>query len=248
MASSNSALPPSIHHSGNLSRSCGHKSGDLYRHLGRPIYALRALKGLRRSWLSREVLALSLFTLIAGLFTAFTLIHSSVLPVIGLFTVLTGLAGLMCSARIYMVRARPAWNSGYTVAEFFSTAALLGALSVGTVERHPPVWLYLAASLFACSQFSTQALKLLWLARSDIFELRGVFLLLSGRLRNAFLIRMALLIAAIAVPLIAQAPRIIAMLFAIALIGELLGRYLFFVSVVPKKVAAAFPSLRRRAA
>ena len=217
-------------------------------HLGRPIYALRALKGLRRSWLSREVLALSLFTLIAGLFTAFTLIHSSVLPVIGLFTVLTGLAGLMCSARIYMVRARPAWNSGYTVAEFFSTAALLGALSVGTVERHPPVWLYLAASLFACSQFSTQALKLLWLARSDIFELRGVFLLLSGRLRNAFLIRMAILIAATAVPLIAQAPRIIAMLFAIALIGELLGRYLFFVSVVPKKVAAAFPSLRRRAA
>ena len=217
-------------------------------HLGRPIYALRALKGLRRSWLSREVLALSLFTLIAGLFTAFTLIHSSVLPVIGLFTVLTGLAGLMCSARIYMVRARPAWNSGYTVAEFFSTAALLGALSVGTVERHPPVWLYLAASLFACSQFSTQALKLLWLARSDIFELRGAFLLLSGRLRNAFLIRMAILIAATAVPLIAQAPRIIAMVFAIALIGELLGRYLFFVSVVPKKVAAAFPSLRRRAA
>ncbi len=119
---------------------------------------------------------------------------------------------------------------------------------MGTVERHAPVWLYLAVSLFACSQFSTQALKLLWLARSDIFELRGAFLLLSGRLRNAFLIRMAILIAATAVPLIAQAPRIIAMVFAIALIGELLGRYLFFVSVVPKKVAAAFPSLRRRAA
>jgi hypothetical protein len=29
-------------------------------HLGRPIYAWRALKGLRRSWLSREVLTLSL--------------------------------------------------------------------------------------------------------------------------------------------------------------------------------------------
>ena len=154
----------------------------------------------------------------------------------------------MCSARIYMVRARPAWNSGYTVAEFFSTAALLGAVSVGTVDRHAPVRLYLAVSLFACSQFATQALKLLWLARSDTFELRASFLLLSGRLRNVFLVRMAILIAAIAVPLITQAPRVTAMPFAIALIGELLGRYLFFVSVVPKKVAAAFPSLRRRAA
>ncbi len=37
-------------------------------HLGRPIYAFRALKGLRRSWLSREVLTLSLF---AGAASAF---------------------------------------------------------------------------------------------------------------------------------------------------------------------------------
>ena len=45
-------------------------------------------------------------------------------------TVLCACIGVMCSARIYMVPARPAWNSRYTLAEFFSTALLLGPLFV----------------------------------------------------------------------------------------------------------------------
>ncbi len=36
--------------------------------------------------------------------------------------------------------------------------------------------------------------------------------------------------------------------FPAAFAGELLGRYLFFVSVVPKNIAAAFTSSSRRAA
>jgi hypothetical protein len=40
----------------------------------------------------------------------------------------------------------------------------------------------------------------------------------------------------------------IAVAFPMALAGEWLGRYLFFVSVVPKSIAAAFTSGERMAA
>ena len=40
-------------------------------HLGRPLYAWRAMYGLRHSWLSREVLTLSLFSFTAAIFATF---------------------------------------------------------------------------------------------------------------------------------------------------------------------------------
>jgi DMSO reductase anchor subunit len=71
--------------------------------------------------------------------------------------------------------------------------------------------------------------------------MRGSALLLSGRLQNAFLFRMALLIAAaIALPPLAHSALAASAAFALALAGEILGRWLFFVSVVPKNIAATF--------
>ena len=61
--------------------------------------------------------------------------------------------------------------------------------------------------------------------------------------------RLAVLaIAGVMLPLIATRGWIIAAAFAAALAGEWLGRYLFFVSVVPKNMAAGFASGERRAA
>ena len=99
-------------------------------HLGRPIYAFRALKGLRRSWLSREVLTLSLFAGAASAFAAMLIFNLPGRSVAGLCTTLAGLGGVTSSARIYVVRARPAWFSAYTLVEFYSTALLLGPLFV----------------------------------------------------------------------------------------------------------------------
>jgi Fe-S-cluster-containing dehydrogenase component len=90
-------------------------------HLGRPIYAFRAIRGRRTSWLSREVLALSLFAAIASAYFAMLWLDLAGRSILGLTTALFGIAGITCSARIYIVRARPAWNSGYTIADFFST-------------------------------------------------------------------------------------------------------------------------------
>jgi len=169
--------------------------------------------------------------------------------IVGLLTFIAGLAGVTCSARIYIVPARPAWFSGHTIAEFYSTALLLGPLFVQMVEGQVPSWVRFAAIAGAAGQLITQLLKFLWQSRSDVFELRASSLLLSGRLQNLFVARLAMLaVAGVVLPLVATHEWVVVTAFGAALAGEWLGRYLFFVSVVPKNIAAAFTSGERRAA
>ena len=215
-------------------------------HLGRPVYAWRALAGLRHSWLSREVLTLSLFAGAASAFAGMLFFNLPFRGAAGLFTALAGVAGITSSARIYMVRARPAWFSGATLSEFFATGLFLGPLFVQMLDPGGPVWVRYAAVAGACWQLITQLVKFLWLSRSDVFELRASSLLLSGRFQSLFLIRLALLIGAgVLLPLVGVTPLRFQIAFALSLGGEWLGRYLFFVSVVPKNIAAAFTSGER---
>ena len=219
-------------------------------HLGRPVHALRALKGLRRSWLSREVLGLSLFAGAAAVYAGAVLLHLSVSAAAGVATALLGFAGMFCSARIYMVPARPAWNSRYTIVEFFATAALLGpmflwALNASSAEG---LWFARAASAGAAVQLLAIALKFLWLSRSEQFELRASALLLSGRLKDVFLMRLALLVGAgVVLPLVGHSVFIASTSLALAMAGEIAGRWLFFVSVVPKSIASAFLATEKAA-
>jgi hypothetical protein len=60
-------------------------------------------------------------------------------------------------------------------------------------------------------------------------------------LASRFLLRGALLIAGgIAMPLLSSSHFGFAAAFLVALAGEILGRYLFYVSVVPKNMAASY--------
>ena len=218
-------------------------------HLGRPIYAHRAMRGLRTSWLSREVLALSAFAAVASVFAGMLWFDLPNRPGVGLLTALCAAVGVMSSARIYMVRARPAWFSNYTLAEFYSTGLLLGPMFVGAmgVAASAP-WVLWAGVAGAGAQLLTQTLKLLWLLQSEEFEMRASALLLSGRLRQALLGRLGILvIAGIAIPLSFDSTWARVLALALALAGEWLGRWLFFVSVVGKNLAAAFTGMRRAA-
>ncbi len=209
-------------------------------HLGRPVHALRALKMWKRSWLSREVLMFTLFALSAAVYAAMLWLEMPGTAALGAVTSFFGAAGVLSSAFIYLVPARPAWNSKYTVAEFGLAAIQLGALfaaGVGNAGRIV-IWIAVAGS---AAQLLTQASKLLWLARSGDFELNATSRLLAGVLERAFLARLVLLaLGGILLPL-AGFP-LAALTVAIA--GELLGRYLFFVSVVPKSQALSFFSMR----
>ena len=197
-------------------------------HLGRPIHAWRALRGLRRSWLSREVFTLSLFACAAHGFAAILFFGFPGRDIAGFATALAGIAGVTCSARIYMVRARPAWRSRYTVGEFFSTALLLGPAFVYVIGPRAPRSLLIASVCGAAAQLIVQACKFLWLAQSETFELRSSSILLAG----------------IAIPVAAHSIWTFRAAFLACLVGEFLGRYLFFVTVVPKNIAAAFTIAR----
>jgi DMSO reductase anchor subunit len=215
-------------------------------HLGRPIHAWKAMRGLRRSWLSREVLTLSLFAGAAGAFAGMLFFGMPGRDVAGFATALAGLAGITCSARIYIVPARPAWFSGYTAAEFFSTALLLGPAFVRLLDPRVPEAVLLASVAGGAAQLIVQSGKFLWLSQSEMFELRSSSVLLAGRLRALFVTRLLILIAAgIVIPMTGASPSLMGIAFVAALGGELLGRWLFFVSVVPKNIAAAFTGARR---
>ena len=218
-------------------------------HLGRPIHAYRALRMWKRSWLSREVLMFSLFSAVALPYAAALWLRIPGSAALGALTSLFGAAGIFSSARIYVVPARPAWNSRRTIADFFLTAMLLGtllALSIGIGDRPA---LTLAAVAAAIANLTAQTLRYLWLKSSDVFERKASASLLSRALSSRFKIRMALLaIGGIAAPLIARGPLGGTIGLLVAFGGEILGRYLFFVSVVPKNMAASYLTPKQEAA
>jgi len=215
-------------------------------HLGRPAFAYRALRMWRRSWLSREVLLFSLFSGIAGAYAGLLWLGLPGGAVVGALTVLVGIAGVSASACIYRVPSRPAWNTPFTLVQFNLTAGVLGPLFAAAVGAGQTRWLAVAAAAMAGGQFLLLALRFLRCIASDSVELRGTARLLSTVLRRTLLLRGALLgVGAVALPLLVSgssaAPVVVMTLsLLLALGGEILGRYLFFVSVVPRHMAAPY--------
>jgi formate dehydrogenase iron-sulfur subunit len=210
-------------------------------HLGRPIYAYRAVKGWRRSWLSREVLALGLFAHLAAAYAACLFFHVPGSTFMGAAAVVMALAGIYCSARIYLVPARPSWNTRYTVVEFFLTACLLGPLWVRAAGLQFHNALAVFAAFAGSGQLVTQITKLLWMTGDGAAENQASSLLLLHRLRNVFLLRIGLLLAGgLVLPLTFSSPLSAIAALLIALAGELMGRWLFFVGTTPKSIASGF--------
>jgi formate dehydrogenase iron-sulfur subunit len=218
-------------------------------HLGRPIYAYRALKMWKRSWLSREVLLFGLFSQIAFVYAALLWLNLPGSRVAGVMTVLAGISGVAASACIYLVPPRPAWRSKHTIAEFYLASALLGPLLAANMRLGAQPWLITAVVVAAGLQLLNLMVKFLWLVSSDTFELKATARLLSAQLRSLLLLRSALLVVGgVILPLRAHAAVGLAVALALAFCGEILGRYLFFVSVVPKNMAASSLSGRKAAA
>lgn len=111
-------------------------------HLGRPTYAYRAIRNWRTSWLSREVIAFSLFAGIALVYSGFLLVTEglelfsvsalgghNVRIILGWLTVFSGAGGIYCSSKLYRVPARPVWNTLKTTLDFYFVAFILGPAS-----------------------------------------------------------------------------------------------------------------------
>jgi formate dehydrogenase iron-sulfur subunit len=218
-------------------------------HLGRPAHAYRALKMWKRSWLSREVLMFSLFSAVAGLYAGLLLFKLPGSSALGALTALLGVFGVTASSCIYLVLARPAWNTKHTIAEFYLSGALLGPLfaaSLGITQGRSLFW---ATAIAAAAQLLNLSSKFLWLTRSEVFELQASARLLSTALAPVLQLRAILLISGgIVVPMLSHGRIGASIALVTALAGEFLGRYLFFVSVVPKNMAATYLVAGRKAA
>jgi Fe-S-cluster-containing dehydrogenase component/DMSO reductase anchor subunit len=216
-------------------------------HLGRPVHAYRAIRMWRRSWLSREVLLFTSFSGVATLYAGMLWFGLPGGAAVGAITVALGIAGVTASACIYRVPSRPAWNTRYTLLQFNLTAALLGPLFAAAIGVGETRWLAIAAAAMAGAQFTLLALRFFRCIASDSLELKGTARLLSTVLARYFVARGALLaVGAIAMPLAVAGPGaqpgalVLALALFCATAGEILGRYLFFVSVVPKHMAAPY--------
>jgi formate dehydrogenase iron-sulfur subunit len=112
-------------------------------HLGRPLYAYRAVLGLRHSWLSREIVAFGAFAGAAKLYAAALLLAywrppsnewapalATATTLLGWSVAATGLAGVFCSAMIYVFTRRECWSFTRVFTRFALTSALLGVAAV----------------------------------------------------------------------------------------------------------------------
>ncbi len=212
-------------------------------HLGRPAFAPLAIRNLKSSWLSREILGLSAFGLAASVYAGMLLLEAPGLALAGGIASAVGLFAMYATSRIYLVPGRPAWNSPCTVADFFLTGATLGPLLLATLGAQYGRVLLAAAAVAAVGHILLETWRFLCLVRSEEYEKQATAQLLSGPLSRLFLLRLGLLaVGAAALPALGfEGPG-----FALTAAGSLLGRYLFFVSVVPRNMA--MPFFERRAA
>ncbi|MFT5528216.1 MAG: formate dehydrogenase iron-sulfur subunit, partial [Pirellulaceae bacterium] len=79
------------------------------------------------SWLSREILAFSLFPAVTSLHAgALVFGGNSFVEISGLVAALVGGIAVFCSAMIYIDTQRPFWNAAFSVPKFFGSCVVLG--------------------------------------------------------------------------------------------------------------------------
>ena len=188
-------------------------------HLGRPGLAWKALRNVRRSWLSREVALFGLYATAAAL--------AVVIPILAPAAAAVGAAGVYASARLYIVPGRPAWDSRLTVAAFGATGAAVGGLLTGRTA------VAVAGALVALAALAANLVRL---GRAQDRSRRGTLILHLHRFRGWSAARVAMGVTGIASAL-AGAP-----LLAVAamVVGEVVGRWLFYVTVVPSNIPGSF--------
>lgn len=235
-------------------------------HLGRPHLAFRAVLGWRHSWLSREAILFGVyaaFSMPAALLAALphlqAWISESVQPLIALvlpatlrtplevLAILSGVAAVYCSAKIYMFTGRAFWLGERTLAKFFGTPLVLGlavASAAAAIVTGVAVFGWLALLIALAKQLYESTL--LYVDEAANSELRLTAKLHRGPLKKVNAIRSLGLFAGVtllAAATLGYAPAGTASLAACALLtGELAERWLYFSAVTPLRMPGGTPT------
>ena len=176
-------------------------------HLGRPLYAFRVVVGLKKSWLSREVLVFGLFAILAVLYAASFWIGGmkNTHFMLGLGVIMSGMLGVVFSVLVYADCRKELWREFISGFKFFTTVAILGfsttlitstasVLFIDSVERKEIFLLSIGPLCLGLTIIS--ALKMLW--EASIFRylkdhsysiFKRAALLMVGKLNRVTLLR-----------------------------------------------------------
>ncbi len=225
-------------------------------HLGRPLKAMTAMKNIKTSWLSREALALGLFT---GLMSVNVLLYyfEAFVYLRVFFEAVTlgiGVYGIYAQGMIYQIVARPAWNRKSTLLKFFGVSYvglfLLALVLVlkGEFEAASP--LMSLALLFALAQgFFTFEDQRSLNEKSDYEaqltktkRLYREFFSLHQYVRIGSFVSGAILLPLFVTVILSTpaAPFVLGLAVVLMSVSELVDRFLFYATVVPLNMAGGF--------
>ena len=213
-------------------------------HLGKPGNAIYSFNNLRASWLSQEILMLSVFTVLLAL-TAFISRRnpgkSILLRFISILTMIAGWMLIYSMAMIYMMKTIPVWNSVTTMLEFISCSLILGGMLVVSLSGR------LMQEGYLSKRINILFLIIIFLLVADISNSVYLFLqyreleILQELLPGLGIIKTIMQIAALLVLLfqfrsLRQKKKLVhiwfIMVFAAILLSEIVGRYAFYASYV----------------
>jgi len=227
-------------------------------HLGRPFLAMSAMKNIKTSWLSREALALGIFT---GLMSAVVAMYFFDMPhilrlLVEAVTLAIGVYGIYAQSMIYRIKARPSWNRVTTNYKFFGVA-YIGAFLVAFISSISSIHeaiipLTTLGMLGALAQlfFSYEDIRTLD-AKENEYQLQRTKRLLNENFANVKKLRfITLLVGGVLLPLLAlvfvsgasmmMASVILGLAMLISFVSEISDRFLFYTTVVPLGMAGGF--------
>ncbi len=221
-------------------------------HLGRPFLAITAMKNIKTSWLSREALALGIYTFGVAFVGGLLLLgyEGIFIKVLQIGVLVVGIYGIFAQSMIYRVKARPSWDRSSTNYKFFGSG-YVGFLLIAIMLPADQIVLFLALVIGIYQIFTIYKeknfYKYLDKNHTNYYQLSRTKKLLEERFATLLKIRLLTLVtSALILPFFAlvfnQNIAFIVLILSLvgALVSELIGRYLFYTTVVPLGLAGNF--------
>lgn len=217
-----------------------------FLHLGQPLKAWRFFLGLKKSWLSREILAFNLMLPPVMLLLAADHLGDTI-PfikeyenVLSILSYVLGILAVFTSVMIYHDTKRPLWNFRRSARLFYGTVMIgfsIGMMIHGNSSAgFSPAFLL---TMIVGYKLFVELSIFIHLREEATTPLKKTALLMSGELRKVAILRYSILIVAgIVIPLLlGDLSAMLVLVIALLLIfSELLERYLFFTTVSKPKM------------
>ncbi|NPA66290.1 MAG: dimethyl sulfoxide reductase anchor subunit [Epsilonproteobacteria bacterium] len=225
-------------------------------HLGRPGLAMTAMKNIKTSWLSREALALGVFTalVMVDVVLYFTNSGGFLRFLLEVITAGVGVYGIYAQSMIYRIPARPSWDRVTTNLKFFGSG-YVGMLLVAFIAKMSGYQegfsaLVMLGTLGAVAQlfFSYEDIRTLD-AKENAYQLQRTKRLLFENFGSLLKFRfITLVVGGVVFPFFAVIFAKVGTLSDISLLlglflalaSELVDRFLFYSTVVPLGMAGGF--------